>query len=286
VNSVPSSSHVRPPRPTDVLDWIGGQPYLNSDVEPDEVRDALMAADRTGATSAVAFVREPWGERDHPWITALGDPAALPELVPALLEENGAAIHGGLIGGLTAPAELRSILSQRLAAMAEPVGWAAQNQGAPWDWWWTSSVVVPDSPFVVEWLAADDPDVAARIRDLLAVASPTHWAPPEHPAVRRWAGITSSDGMVLACAAETVRITGRPHLASVATHPDERGRGMAAAVVGWITNALLQEGAPLVSLGMYAHNDVARRVYTRLGYSCAYSWFSSGFASIPASDLC
>ena len=33
-----------------------------------------------------------------------------------------------------------------------------------------------------------------------------------------------------------------PHLASVATHPDHRGQGMAAEVTGWITARLLAEG--------------------------------------------
>jgi len=271
----------------DLLGWPGGQPYLTSDVAASDVAFGCRAVDLAGATRSVAFIRTPSADRDHPWITALGDPGDVEMLVEHLLTEHGEVNDGGLVGGATVPASIRTQLSQRLLSRTPPIRWGTTDQGAPWDWWWAAEVRL-DEPAAHEviWLDAFDPMTADAIRTLLAVASPTHWAPPEHPHVTRWAGIVDQHGAVLACVAETLRIPGHPHLASVATHPDHRGRGMAVAVTGWMTQELLAEGAPLVSLGMYAHNDIARRVYTRLGYTCAYSWFSSGFASIPASERC
>jgi predicted GNAT family acetyltransferase len=68
---------------------------------------------------------------------------------------------------------------------------------------------------------------------------------------------------------------GVPFLASVATRSDQRGRGLGGAVTGWVTRRLLEEGSPRVTLGMYSDNDVARRLYLRLGYQVVHR-FTSG----------
>lgn len=65
-----------------------------------------------------------------------------------------------------------------------------------------------------------------------------------------------------------------PHLASVTTHPDHRGRGLGRAVSAALTRALMAEGAPVVTLGMYADNDRARAVYTHLGFTCGAEFSS------------
>ncbi len=59
---------------------------------------------------------------------------------------------------------------------------------------------------------------------------------------------------------------GVPHLASIATRPDVRGRGYGEAVTSSLTRAALLGGRPVVTLGMYADNAVARRLYQRLGF--------------------
>jgi predicted GNAT family acetyltransferase len=73
-----------------------------------------------------------------------------------------------------------------------------------------------------------------------------------------------------------------PHLASIATSGERRGRGYGAAVTAWLTRALLREGTGWVTLGMYSDNDVARRIYRRLGYRCDHR-FTSG-ALVVAAD--
>ncbi|WNB87359.1 GNAT family N-acetyltransferase [Cellulomonas sp. ATA003] len=57
---------------------------------------------------------------------------------------------------------------------------------------------------------------------------------------------------------------------SLGVDPVTRGQGLAGAVMSAAVRDCLEVvprlGPPMVSLGMYASNDVARRVYTRLGF--------------------
>ena len=47
------------------------------------------------------------------------------------------------------------------------------------------------------------------------------------------------------------------------------------AVTAWITRELLATGSDWVTLGMYSDNEVARRLYHRLGFRCDH-YFTSG----------
>lgn len=123
----------------------------------------------------------------------------------------------------------------------------------------------------VGWLVDADQEVA----DLLAAASPLHSAAPGDRDVLRWCGIRSADGRLVACAAHAEHVRGVPHLASIATLPDHRRRGLGTTVTGWLTRTLLGEGAGVVTLGMYADNTDARPVYRRLGFRNDHH-FSSG----------
>ncbi|MBC7638866.1 MAG: GNAT family N-acetyltransferase [Rhodoferax sp.] len=144
------------------------------------------------------------------------------------------------------------------------------GDGADWDWFRTDVRPVPaaDEERVVT--VADD----GAVRTLLAAASPRHSAVPGDDEIRRWVGVQADDGTLLACAAHTEAVPGVPHLASIATHPSARGQGLGALVTGALTRRLLDEGFPAGTLGMYADNDVARRMYLRLGYRCDHEWSS------------
>ena len=67
---------------------------------------------------------------------------------------------------------------------------------------------------------------------------------------------------------------GIPHLGSVATHPDWRGRGLSRDLCARLTRDALAGGAPAVTLGMHAANRSARAVYTSLGYTVGQRWAS------------
>jgi ribosomal protein S18 acetylase RimI-like enzyme len=215
---------------------------------------------------AVTFVRAtPSGRRQ---LAVLGTPeAALPAL-RAHLEQgldggpDGDGPVGGLVGGLdrgvTVPLGTLDLLGP------DP----RVGRGDDWEWFWTTTAL-PEHPDVEVLGPADHDDVAA----LLAVASPRHSA-TVHDDVREWVGIRDHDGRLVACAAHTEHVPGVPHLASVATHPDVRGRGLGQAVTGTLTARALRAGAPVVTLGMYSDNAVARRMYARLGFRCDHRWSS------------
>lgn len=114
----------------------------------------------------------------------------------------------------------------------------------------------------------------AEISTLLEVASPRHSADPGDDDVVQWVGVRSGAGGLLACAAHTEAVPGVPHLASIATHPDARGQGLGELVTRTLTDQLLEAGSPVVTLGMYSDNDVARRLYARLGFRCDHRWSS------------
>lgn len=142
-----------------------------------------------------------------------------------------------------------------------------------WEWFVTRTAApAQDGEGRVGWLA---PDADAELLELLHTWSPRHDVEPGQPGVRRWAGDRDEAGVLVAAAAHTEHRPGVPHLASVVARGDQRGRGLGAAVCGWLTRRLLADGAGWVTLGMYSDNDVGRRMYRRLGYANDHH-FTSG----------
>ena len=69
--------------------------------------------------------------------------------------------------------------------------------------------------------------------------------------------------------AATVRRTtfdGASYLSSIGTKPAFRGRGLGGLVTALATRDSLDAGSRLTYLGVFAENDVARRLYERLGF--------------------
>lgn len=172
-----------------------------------------------------------------------------------------------------------------VVAQAPEVDWITLPRGAVPP---LAEVVDPDVGDDWEWMSTDAPpppqpheEAVVPLRDddcdavavLLHAASPRHSAAPDELGVR-WFGVREGAGRLRACAALQQVGPGVPHLASIATHPDERGRGLGAAVTAAATRAALRSGAPVVTLGMYSDNDVARRLYARLGFGCEHRWSS------------
>jgi predicted GNAT family acetyltransferase len=121
----------------------------------------------------------------------------------------------------------------------------------------------------VDWI-----EESRALSEFLSMASPRRSANPGDSRVRRWAGIVHQERLV-AVAAETQHIDGVPHLAAIAVDPALRGRGLGGAVTAGITRRLFDEGHSAVTLGMYADNEPARRVYRRLGFEDRHH-FASG----------
>jgi len=227
----------------ELLEAAAGDPFLRWEMRPGSPMEAWALAD-----GGVAFVRgTPSGRRQ---LTVVGTPdQALPALRLHLdgLVPSGPRMHRGV----TVPHGTLELLGR------DP----RIGRGDDWEWMWTA-VAPPAHPDVVDLGRGDRDDIAA----LLAAASPRHSATVEDDGVVGWVGVRDAAGRLLACAAHTEHVPGVPHLASVATHPSARGRGLGAAVTGTLTRRALAAGAPVVTLGMYSDNPVARRMYARLGF--------------------
>lgn len=111
-----------------------------------------------------------------------------------------------------------------------------------------------------DWLAESDaPDISA----LLEVASPSAYAVPGLPGVRRWAGVRR-DGELVAVAADAWSAPTVGFIAGVATAPAHRGKGYGEAVCRLVAGSLLAAHGR-VALMVDADNPPAIRLYKRLG---------------------
>jgi ribosomal protein S18 acetylase RimI-like enzyme len=256
-------SDVRPlASASEVLDAAGGDTYVRSSISPG--REVSGWAADGGDGRAVAWLL---ADSTSGWLTAIGGPAAAGRLVEAAAD---AAIAGG--------PPLRALSVPRGTLPLLPRGLRPPRY-EDWDWFWTNGMATAPLPgeAFVHWLT---PQADEEIAALLDSDSPRHSARPGEHFVRRWCGIRDETGALIACAAHVEYVVGVPHLASIVTRNDRRRMGLGSAVTAWLTRRLLDEGLPLVTLGMYADNDVARRVYGRLGYRLEHR-FSSGRLDPP-----
>nr|WP_260408652.1 GNAT family N-acetyltransferase [Planomonospora venezuelensis] len=124
------------------------------------------------------------------------------------------------------------------------------------------SVPPPPAPDgAVGWLA---PGADGEVTRLLAEASPSAWAVPGLPGIRRWAGLRDAAGTLVATAADAWSAPAVGFVAGVATAPALRGRGLGEAVCRFVFGALAAEHGR-VALMVDTGNAGAIRVYERLG---------------------
>jgi GNAT superfamily N-acetyltransferase len=212
-------------------------------------------------------------------LTAVGPPAAALDLALAVLPEVSHVSHmsqestaqGG--SGTAGTTGVRSLTLPRGAGTAGPCDRGASavvlGPGVDWDWMWTQQppVAVPAEDAVRD-LDVTDPRTAGEVLSLLRSASPRHSAEPGDPYADRWVGVRNpDDGRLVACGACGDGVPGVPLLASIAVDPATRGRGLGAAVAAALTRGALADGAPVVTVDLYADNPVARRLYERLGFT-------------------
>jgi GNAT superfamily N-acetyltransferase len=251
------------------------------------IRDALAGADpgtqaylEVGARldSVSAVHAEPgavaWLSRhaawNRPWIIAMAeDPLAGAACVQALVERTGPP-EGLTVERRTYP---------HLPTDLRPV------EHWEWDWWFTRQPP-PRRPGEDDVIALGTAD--PRVPALLEVANPDAMARPGDPRITGWWGIPvgtgpdpSANGPLVAVAAVTTMRPGIPHLGSVATHPQWRGRGLSRDLCARLTRDALSQGAPAVTLGMHAANRSARAVYSSLGYQVGYRWASGRLIRSP-----
>lgn len=192
-------------------------------------------------------------------LTVLG-PAA-PVLVEAVLPglRTAGTDPAVRVGAVTVPRAAEADVAGRLGL--------APCAAARWEWMWTPHPPepVPGEDAVRE-LDVTGPGEAARVAAFLRACSPRHSTTPDGDPAGPWLGVLGGDGAVLACGTWAEVTAGVPVLASIAVAPAARGRGLGAAVTAALTRRAFAAGAPACAVDLYSDNDVARRLYRRLGY--------------------
>lgn len=126
----------------------------------------------------------------------------------------------------------------------------------------TADVLKPLSPPSFDILALGDADAP----EMLALATLTEPGPffEDTHRLGRFVGVREK-GVLVAMAGERMAPTGFREVSAVCTHPDHRGRGLAAELMLRVAHRIADEGdRPF--LHSYAHNSGAIRLYEALGF--------------------
>ncbi|WP_448629376.1 GNAT family N-acetyltransferase [Cellulomonas soli] len=214
---------------------------------------------------------------------------------------------GSVVRGLGAPERVGDLLDEVACDVAgkrgpvHPTRWLSVPRGtrtssgtlaslrlthvSEWDWLTTSTVprrVAAESAV----RRLDTTAEVAAVRDCLRAANPGTSADPAGPDEVAWWGVDDGTGEGVLAGVVGATARGGPgdavtwHLHGLGVRPGLRGAGVGSALVAAATRAGLEAGAPWVSLGMYADNDGARRIYERLGYRTWARFTSFGPAGV------
>jgi ribosomal protein S18 acetylase RimI-like enzyme len=216
----------------------------------------------TGGGTTVAFHRR----SDHgvPGSAVIGTAHGL----AALLDDPQvrAWVTGGGNRHLSVPRGTVTVVEERLRL---------GSRGGEWDWMWTRDAPpeVPGEEHVVV-LDASARDEAEAF---LTAHSPRTHGQPFAREGQCWVAVRDrGTGGLVALGGSEPSQAGTPTLAGIAVAGDRRGEGWGAAVTAHLTRlAVAATGA--CALGMFADNDVARRLYHRLGFTTGMEWTSRWF---------
>jgi GNAT superfamily N-acetyltransferase len=244
----------------ELVEATGAHPVAVLDVGVGFVGPAYAVS--TGGATTVAFSRR----SDHgvPGGAALGTASGL----AALLDDPD--VRSWLTGGgkrhLSVPRGLVGVVEERVGLGA---------RGGEWDWMWTRGV--PPVVAGEEHVAVIDESVRDEAEAFLTTHSPRTHGQPFAREGQRWVGVRDPrSGALVALGGSEPSAGGTPTLAGIAVAADQRGRGWGAAVTAHLTRlAVAETGA--CALGMFADNDVARRLYCRLGFTTGMEWTSRWF---------
>uniref|UniRef100_UPI002027A082 GNAT family N-acetyltransferase n=1 Tax=Actinotalea sp. C106 TaxID=2908644 RepID=UPI002027A082 len=195
-------------------------------------------------------------------------------------------------------------LAARWAAQAGPAGWMSLPRPVevppallddlglrPFSTWdWLSCASTPAAVPGEDEVGQLGPEEDAAIRDCLDAANPTTSASPGTGDATWW-GVRApgaTDGRLLGVLS-VVHRPGDPdardrswHLRGLSVRPESRNAGWGRALTAAVVRSALsrRDGAPpeadWVSLGMYADNAAARRVYEGLGFTVDAEFASFG----------
>jgi len=119
----------------------------------------------------------------------------------------------------------------------------------------------PDDRLDIVTLSHQD---APEMRALAELTQPGPFHTRTHE-LGRFVGIREN-GRLIAMAGERLKVPGFTEISAVCTHPDARGRGLAAALMRRVAAGIVARGEELF-LHVYPHNKGAIALYETLGFS-------------------
>ena len=211
--------------------------------------------------SAVAVASPALSRRDR--LALFGEPTEVCPLVRNVLAEVGPTFRP--LGDAELVLALPTMVPELV--VAGEFGWMETRSAPP------AGTDLTGRP---RWLAAGA-TTDAEIQSLLDEASPSSYARPDLPGVRRWAGMRTANGRLVSIAADawsTPRVgalgatagtgPGVGLIAGVATAPDARGNGYGGSVCAMVVEDLVAEHG-MAALMVDTWNVAAIRMYQRLG---------------------
>lgn len=174
-----------------------------------------------------------------------------------------AADLGPLMAGLAAAGVRPTSVGVESAAVDLLPGIWHIGVRPPWFWMWTSRPCPPPARELERLTDADE------INALLDLAMPASHTRPGGS--QTWHGF-HADGRLVAAGGMLRTVDGSGHLGGLSVHPDVRRQGWGRQLTQGLTG-LAQSGASgVASLGVYADNVAAVRLYEDLGYATAHTF--------------
>lgn len=152
------------------------------------------------------------------------------------------------------------VLLARAGGVEPPEGWTLLGGGGGFQMIIDELI---DRPTIA---AAIEPLTAQHVPQMMALVEQTQPGPFRHGTIElgSYVGVFA-DGRLLAMAGERMQTPDFVEISAVCTHPDARGRGLAAAVSHHVAAGILaRDQTPILHVAQ--HNVNAKRVYERLGF--------------------
>lgn len=189
-----------------------------------------------------------------------------------LLDEGGWADLAMLVGPSTGVALFRA------AVPDPPPGWTVHHRGTGHQMTVSAAALEPSFTTIDEpELRLLGPDDVGEVLALVELTRPGPFAERTMEMGRYWGHLDPDDRLV-ALAGERLHLDGHTEISAVCTHPDARGRGLAAALTRRVALGILERGE-VPFLHVAEGNDAARRVYERLGFrtrrDLEFAWVES-----------
>ena len=164
----------------------------------------------------------------------------------------------GAVAPLLAPGE--TVLFLQRGAVAVPPGTRVVEGGTgvqmvAWDY------VLSEPPAGIVALGEED---AGAMLALATLTQPGPFRARTHELSQFW-GVKDASGRLLAMAGERLKLPGMSEVSGVCTHPDARGRGLAALLSRHVASEIVRRGE-VPFLHAYADNAGAIRLYEGLGF--------------------